>query len=236
MKIKQIAEILNIEITDLPQEHVLELLERKRSFDKEGEPVYGKPFSHPLNASIVLENDSRLCSRFEYNEFNDQIFIGDEPITGSDVTEVYLWLHRVYGIRVGKEAVFDLIIRQAKSSNNRFHPLRNYLDSLPVWDGVDRVGSLLQKYWGVKDDPLLREIGKKWAVSCVARAMEPGAKVDTVLILCGAQGSLKSTSFRVLAGEDWFSDSHLDISKKEAYELIHQSGVWIWEMAEILTL
>jgi predicted P-loop ATPase len=106
--------------------------------------------------------------------------------------------------------VNDIIIRQAKKNN--FHPLKEYLNSLS-WDGVCRLETLLQTYWGVEDTELLREIGFRWAISCVARALRAPVKVDTVLMLVGPQGAYKSSSFRVLAGEEWFSDSHLDIMK-----------------------
>ena len=127
----------------------------------------------------------------------------------------------------------DLMVLQAKA--NTFNPLQDYLNGLK-WDGVCRIDRLLPTYWGTADTDLICEIGMRWAVSCVARAMSPGAKVDTVLILSGPQGALKSSSLQALASEEFFSDSHLDISNKSAYELIHQSGVWIWEIAENYTL
>lgn len=229
MNVEEMGQLFNIEVTDQPEQMVSEMLDRNPSRTVNGQQILGAVKSHSLNASIILEQDSRMAERFTYNEFNDQIYIGDKRFEDEDITETNLWLHRVYGVRIGKDMVFDLIVRQAKTL--KFHPVVNYLVDLE-WDGVSRLDSLLQTYWGVDDTELLREIGKRWAISCVARIMNPGCKVDTVLILCGAQGAYKSTSLRVLAGEDWFSDSHLDISRKESYELIHSSGVWLWEMAE----
>ena len=229
MNIEQMGQLFNIQVTDQPEPMVSEMLDRSPSRTVNGQQVLGAVKSHSLNASIILEQDSRMAERFTYNEFNDQIYIGDRRFEDEDITETKLWIHRVYGVRVGKDLVYDLIVRQAKSK--RFHPVVDYLIDLE-WDGVSRLDNLLQTYWGVDDTDLLRAIGKCWAVSCVARIMNPGCKVDTVLVLCGAQGAFKSTSLRVLAGEDWFSDSHLDISRKESYELIHSSGVWLWEMAE----
>ena len=229
MDINEMGQLLNIETTDQPERDVMDMLERNRDRTVEGVLIRGAVKSHALNGSIILENDSRMEDRFTYNEFNDQIYVLERRFEDEDITETQLWLHRVYGVRIGKDVVFDLIVRQAKSK--RFHPLQEYLLGLE-WDGVCRLETLLQTYWGVEDTELLKEIGLRWAVSCVARAIIPGSKVDTVLILCGPQGAYKSTSLRVLAGNGWFSDSHLDISRKESYELIHSSGVWIWEMAE----
>lgn len=229
MDINEMGQLLNIEVTEQPEPDVLDMLDRNKDKTIEGVLIRGSVKSHLLNASIILENHSRMANRFSYNEFNDQIYVMDRRFEDEDITETQLWLHRVYGVRVGKDSVYDLIVRQAKSK--RFHPLQEYLLGLE-WDGVSRLENLLQTYWGVQDTELLKEIGLRWAISCVARAIMPGAKVDTVLILCGPQGAYKSTSLRVLAGDGWFSDSHLDISRKESYELIHSSGVWIWEMAE----
>ncbi len=232
MKIHEIGKLLNIEVAPQPEEDVLSLCERPSKL-VDGEVKYGPPKSHKLNASIILEHDSRTKDKFTYNEFNDQVYIDDRCYEDHDTTEIELWLHRVYNVRLGSQSVNDIIIRQAKK--NSFHPLKEYLNSLK-WDGECRIETLLQTYWGVEDTELLREIGFRWIISCVARALYAPCKVDTVLMLVGPQGTYKSTSFRVLAGEDWFSDSHLDIMKKEAYEVIHKSGVWIWEMAENVTL
>jgi predicted P-loop ATPase len=230
MNLKEMGSLLDIQVPEIPEEDVLDMLERGRdTFDKKGDRIKGPIKHHILNAHIILENDSRMMTRFTYNEFNDQIYIEDQRLKESDITRTQLWIQRTYGVRIPKQAVSDLIISQ--SEENSFHPLQEYLLGLE-WDGEVRLETILQKYWGVSDTPLLRAIGKCWAISCVARALSPGAKVDTVLILCGQQGAYKSSSLRALAGGAWFSDSHLDISRKEAYELIHSSGVWLWEMAE----
>ena len=233
MNIEEMGQLLNIQVTDQPEDDVLDMLIRNQDRVVDGNIIRGSVKSHKLNASIILENDSRLTNKFRYNEFNDQIYIDNRCYEDHDTTEIELWIHRVYGVQISGQNVNDIIVRQARQ--NSYHPLKEYLTGLS-WDGECRLETLLQNYWGVDDTDLLREIGFRWAISCVARALNPGCKVDTVLMLVGRQGSYKSTSFRVLAGDDWFSDSHLDIMKKEAYELIHKSGIWIWEMAENVTL
>jgi predicted P-loop ATPase len=60
---------------------------------------------------------------------------------------------------------------------------------------------------------------------------ERPVKVDTVLILAGKQGARKSTAFRVLAGDDWFSDTAIDIRSKDSFQSIR--GVWLYELAEL---
>jgi predicted P-loop ATPase len=68
-------------------------------------------------------------------------------------------------------------------------------------------------------------------VGAVRRVFVPGTKMDTVLILTGKQGALKSTFFRILAGEDNFGDSPIDLESKEGPMVLHRS--WFNEFAEI---
>jgi len=64
--------------------------------------------------------------------------------------------------------------------------------------------------------------------------MRPGCKVDTVLVLYGAQGCGKSTWIRTLAGDEWFCDTPLDIRSKDCY--IQLRGVWFYELAEMRSI
>jgi predicted P-loop ATPase len=65
----------------------------------------------------------------------------------------------------------------------------------------------------------------------VARAMKPGSKVDTMLILEGRQGIGKSTALATLAGEGLHCDSVIDFASKEACQTLQ--GVWIFELPEL---
>jgi predicted P-loop ATPase len=78
---------------------------------------------------------------------------------------------------------------------------------------------------------MVRSVARKWLLSCVARAMEPGSKVDTMLILEGRQGIGKSTALRTLAGDGFYCDSLIDIRGKDACQTIQ--GVWIYELSEL---
>lgn len=120
-----------------------------------------------------------------------------------------------------------------KAADDRsYHPVREYLNSLPEWDGEPRVDTLLIDYLGAEDCEYVRAVTRKTLCGAVRRVNEPGCKFDTVLVLCGPQGIGKSTLVNNLGGE-WFTDSlNLnDIKDKTAAEKLQ--GYWIVEMGEL---
>jgi putative DNA primase/helicase len=59
--------------------------------------------------------------------------------------------------------------------------------------------------------------------------MNPGCKVDTMLVLTSGQGAIKSTFFSVLGGP-WYSNTPFDLQDKDRFAAVH--GAWILEVAE----
>lgn len=115
---------------------------------------------------------------------------------------------------------------------NPYHPVREYLSGL-TWDGTQRLGAACEDLLGAERSELNQAILTRWFVSAVARAIRPGCKVDTVLILVGDQGALKSTWFATLAAP-WFVDSAVDLSDKDSYQVLRRA--WIYEWAELEVL
>jgi predicted P-loop ATPase len=137
---------------------------------------------------------------------------------------------------VGTELVHKAIGVVARE--HKFHPIRDYLDGLE-WDGEERIDYWAATHLGVDPGPdaaanasakIAYVFGARFLISAVARAYDPGCQVDTVLILEGEQGKLKSTALRVLAGK-WFTDTLPDIRNKDA--AIQLLGIWITEIGEL---
>ncbi|RJS14626.1 DNA primase [Corallococcus sp. H22C18031201] len=134
------------------------------------------------------------------------------------------------GLAPKAQAVAQQLLAVAKC--NSYDPVADYLKGL-TWDGVSRLDELLVSYFGAQGDAgYLRAVGAKFALSAVARALRPGCKVDTMLILEGPQGLRKSTAFRILAGQ-FFSDAQIDIASKDSAMLASQ--YWFIELAELST-
>jgi putative DNA primase/helicase len=223
----------------LPENQVLLLLQRTAPVrDKNTDAIItaGRVLPSEENIRTILKYDSRIADSIAYNVFADRLLYEGQEINDEILTELRFWLADEYNMRNKYGNLVDAgtleTVLHWYGRQKKIDPLADYLNGLK-WDGIPRLHLLFSKYFDSENTELIQEIGVKWAVSCVARGLVGGAKVDTVLVLVGKQGVKKSSALRTLAGLDWFSDSHLDIRSKEAYQLIHSSGVWIWELAEL---
>jgi len=138
------------------------------------------------------------------------------------------WLEDAWGIDASELRVAQAI-RLAVLSR-RVHPVRGYLKGL-AWDGVPRLEHWLTTYLGVEDTPYTQAVGASTLRAAVARALKPGCKVDTMLVLQGEQGAGKSKSIRALCGERWFTDDLAEFGSKDAAEQL--LGAWFVEVAEL---
>jgi predicted P-loop ATPase len=93
--------------------------------------------------------------------------------------------------------------------------------------------SLAERYFGTQD-PFHAILLKRTLIAAVARAFKPGCKVDTMCILQGGQGALKSTFWQTLAGEAWFTDNLSEASEKD--EKLKLRRYWILEFSEFETV
>jgi len=167
---------------------------------------------------------------FEWKTYRIMADGSDRPVEDNDYNIDREWLSRCYDVDFSMDMVARTIEQVAKES--RRNPLVQYLDGL-AWDGEQRIDAWLVRSAGAQDTALNREIGRKFLVGAVARAMQPGCQMDSTLILVGEQGAGKSTLFRKLAGDVYFSDSKVDLTAnlKDAYQLL--ADVWMVEFAEL---
>ena len=232
------------------QESIYQILNKyPQKYDKEtGRPIGGRAKVKPTldNLRCILHNDDNFRDSIVYNEMTDQVLVSNRPLEAHIITDLKFYMRDVYNMRTSKSdnLVSTDVLREAivwYSYQNIINPLVSYLDSLPVYNyNESLLDTFFEKYMGAQVEEeyigLLRQISYKWFISCVARAYEAGAKVDTVLILQGRQGEGKGQALEALAGEDYFADSDIPLSHKDGKELIHQTGAWIWELAEMASL
>jgi len=200
----------------------------------------GKVKSTLRNLVIILRNDPNLQG-VAYNSHRGAItLLGPTPWrkpsqwrgpdwSDDDDAALRVYLEKVYKIWTpGK--LNDALA--AVSHERSFHPVREYLENLPEWDGLPRLDGLLIDYLGAEDSLYTRAVTKKTLVAAVARVMRPGCKFDCMLVLVGPQGIGKSTVFASLGGK-WFNDSLSmnDAKDKTAAEKLQ--GYWILEIGEL---
>lgn len=192
------------------------------------------------NLVLILRNDPNLQG-IAYNSHRGAIVLL-EPApwrkpgewkgpdwSDDDDAALRVYLEKVYKIWTpGK--LSDALA--AVSHERAFHPIRDYLEGLPEWDGLPRLEELLIDYLGAEDSAYVRAVTKKTLVAAVARVVHPGCKFDCMLVLVGPQGIGKSTLFAALGGK-WFNDSlNLNDAKdKTAAEKLQ--GYWILEIGEL---
>lgn len=188
------------------------------------------------NIRLILENDPQLSKTVGYNEFahrdvllRDLYWRGmDKGVywTDTDDTSLSHYLERVYGLNHVGQTMDALSV---VTEQNRHNPIKDYLEPL-VWDGIERLDTMLVDFFGAEDNPYTRAVTRKALTAAVARIFEPGCKSDYMLLLVGAQGLGKSYVINRLGGQ-WYSDSLTTVVGKEAYEQLQ--GVWLVEMGEL---
>ncbi len=197
---------------------------------------FSTPKSCEFNGQLVLMHDPYWANTLRWNDVTKEIEITGGPLAKVDPGDreifVQSWFQKSkYKIDLTRETIGALMLYVARQ--NRYDPLANYL-AAAKWDGTKRLEGLFRTYFGATNDPAyLADIGPRWMISCVARALQPGCKVDTVLILQGEQGKKKSTACFALSSP-WFSDSEIDVHDKDSKELAGKR--WFIELGELTTL
>ena len=198
----------------------------------------GNPERNEANVITALSHDEAFAGALIFDEFRKEIVVNrslpwDDRMSASrpwgeaDDVRCAEWLQR-RDINVSPKVVARSL--GAVAHGVRVHPVREYLSNL-TWDGIRRMETWAITYLGAADTRLNRAFGSLWMISAVARIMDPGTKVDHMLILEGPQGAKKSTALKTLAGAEWFTDELAEIGSKDAAQ--QTRGVWIIEIAEL---
>jgi predicted P-loop ATPase len=173
--------------------------------------------------------------QLRYNRFQNRSLItmsdgqGERHLDDASMADLWLTVDRRYGFRPTKDFFWTVIEDLARKKP--FHPVVDYLRDLE-WDGQPRLDTWLSVYGGAEDSEYTRAVGAITLIAAVRRVRRPGSKFDEMLVLESKQGSQKSTAFKTLAGEEWFTDDlPLDADSKRVIE--NTAGRWIIEAAEL---
>ena len=194
------------------------------------------------NLLLIMQNDPQLKG-VVFNQLSDGMEIRDDiaPVPwkhpskfwrDADDKQIISYIETRYGAFSNRN--YDVAIGKV-TDDRSYHPIRDYLSSLPEWDRTPRIETLLIDYLGAPDNRYVRAVTRKTLCAAVKRVLQPGIKFDTMLVLNGPQGVGKSTLIAKLGGE-WFNDSLSlnDTKDKTAAEKLQ--GFWIMEIGELAGL
>lgn len=199
----------------------------------------GMQFKHS-ELTDILTNDPQF-SGWSYNEWTDQRLkdISNREDTRAIPSErtarnenslrnVRLDVSVKYGKEASERAVYDAVMQVALQ--RKFNPVQDLI-SAQSWDGEPRLSRFAPEVLGATR-PIDSIYARRCFIGAVARAYEPGCKLDTIWILQGGQGARKSSLWKIMAfGDDYFHSNVIDPENKDAFLVL--LSAWIVEWQEI---
>ncbi len=181
------------------------------------------------NLVLHLRNLGEFGKQLRFNEFAYQTEWRGKPLEDEHLIDIRLILERE-GFPPTERDVRPAVERVARE--NRYNPIADYLNGL-AWDQKPRLERWMIRLLGSPDTPFVRLVGPKVLVAAVARALDPGCKVDTVLVLEGDQGVKKSTGIAALFGEGYTAES-VSLFDQHNKMVLQMMGAWVVELAEFV--
>ena len=192
------------------------------------------------NVELALKHDDAMARAIARDEFRDTIMMmraapwvavdgfKPRPWTDGDDLKATSWVQSM-DIFANAEVVAKAV--EAVAEDFKFDSLADWIRTTD-WDGESRIDGWLTRYCGVEDSIYTRAVARRFLIGAVGRALRPGTKFDTMLVLEGDQGLRKSTFARVLGGNGAFFNGTLaDMGSKDSREGLR--GSWIVEVAEL---
>jgi len=195
---------------------------------------FGNKKSCSKNFLLIMNNDP-IFKFIQFNELSQQIEFNkdkDEPYSLDDNGEAMLRIHIdcTYGMR-SPAVCHDSLIWAAYQK--KYHPVKNYFDKLPQWDGTIRAERIFIDYLGAEDCQYTKNVTKMILKAAYERVFKPGEKFDLILVIRGPQGIGKSVLISKL-GVHW-SHASLRLTDMKDTKIAAEKiqGYWIVEIPEL---
>ena len=205
----------------------------------------GKTRDGLARALGVMGIDARWNLRGQRSEHQiDGVWcVADDRLIAHIRAEILLRFHYERGadsgraaLHFGRDAYSDLL--DAIVFHRQVDPFLEWVEGLPVWDGVPRIDHILTECFGADDSPLTQWASRYIGIGALQRTFEPGCKLDQIPVLIGDQGIGKSA---FIAGwlppdrPDWFGDA-LDLSARTKEQEEQLAGRTVVELSEMAGL
>lgn len=185
------------------------------------------PKRNLTNLMVHLRFLPGLGKQFRFNDLSGNIEWKGRDLRDTDYIDIRMMIEAA-GFEPKAQDVPLAVLRVAEEST--FNPVADYLESLR-WDGKRRADVWLPTIFDADDTPINRAFGRMFLISAVARALSPGAKVDTMLILEGEQGIRKSSAVAALFGDEFVMNGLPGFKGQEA--ALALQGKWAVDLGEL---
>jgi predicted P-loop ATPase len=192
----------------------------------------GRPLATARNIGLILRNEVHLES-LRLNRLTLEAELDGLALTDGGYYRLREFLEEKHRVVVSSELITDAVA--AVAEDRTYHPVRDYLDSLPPHDGVSRLSRIHKEVLLAPAEPLYGLMVRAWFVSAVARIYDPGCKVDTVLCLFSEKGGQHKGTFFEAVSRGWYSAGHIDLKDKDTILVAHQSWIKLLDEVDDLT-
>ncbi len=192
------------------------------------------------NADLIFTFDPYLDGTIGFDEFQQaDVYLKKMPwhktdqyigkaIKERDIAQIRYYLSKYYREFGSVQKVDDAVIRY--SDKYSFHPVKDYFNNLPKWDGIPRAEKIFIDFLGVMDTSFAREITLNWLRAAVARIFHPGCEYQIAPILHGNQGIGKGFILKRLGGA-WYGAISENVDDSHAVDSIQ--NIWLGEFKEM---
>lgn len=178
--------------------------------------------------------------RLKWNEMELSVSLDGVPLTIEVEGDLESWLSRKHLL----DGPIDTLKRAigVVAHHDKYHPVKDWLRKLKWEQGDDilrwqrEICATLGKDLASADrfERLECVMILKFILSAVARALDPGCKVDCMLVLQGKQGAHKDQFFEALCfDKKWFSNQQLDPDPKNKDERMKMRKYWIIHNSDV---
>lgn len=210
---------------------VMDILQREGLAKLDDKGIY-RAIPRPQALARILELDPKYGTNLRRNLMGLRDYLGEVEIRDEHVVQIQNDLDKRYGATWG----MDQLERQIalRCSQNEFHPVQEYLNALPRWDGKDRYSWILKEILGAHTSKLNQSFLTCFFRAAVARVLGKEVKHDVMLVLKSAKQGVRKTSFFnccVVNIPGAFVEGHEDIISKDGLLIMHRA--WIVELGEV---
>lgn len=193
----------------------------------------GALLQNTYNVLHVLRHHPTWTGRLWWDAVREVAMLDQAPLGDPDVVECMYWFGSHTGMSTTRRACFTDALETACLDHKR-DLIREPLDALPPWDGVERLDYWLSDYAGMPRTAHNMLVSRLLPVSMIARAYHPGCQYRYVVIFEGQENIGKSKLLRELATPEWYREISSSLEGKESHILIQ--GAWLVEFGELESL